>query len=134
MRKFNVNVNGNNYVVEVEELTDGAAPVAVPAYTAPAPAPAPAAPRKAAPAPAPAPAAAPSAAVSGGTPLKCPIPGKILKLLVANGAKVAKNQKVLILEAMKMENDIVAPADGVITFVAKEGDDVVSQQDLAIIK
>ena len=41
MRKFNVNVNGNNYVVEVEELTDGAAPVAVPAYTAPAPAPAP---------------------------------------------------------------------------------------------
>ena len=134
MRKFNVNVNGNNYVVEVEELTDGAAPVAVPVYTAPAPAPAPAAPRKVAPAPAPAPAAAPSAAVSGGTPLKCPMPGKILKLLVANGAKVAKNQKVLILEAMKMENDIVAPADGVITFVAKEGDDVVSQQDLAIIK
>lgn len=132
MRKFNVNVNGNNYVVEVEELTDGAAPVAVPAYTAPAPAPA--APRKTAPAPAPAPAAASSAAVSGGTPLKCPMPGKILKLLVANGTKVAKNQKVLILEAMKMENDIVAPADGVITFVAKEGDDVVSQQDLAIIK
>ena len=134
MRKFNVNVNGNYYVVEVEELTDVAAPVAVPAYTAPAPAPAPAAPRKTAPAPAPAPAAASSAAVSGGTPLKCPMPGKILKLLVANGAKVAKNQKVLILEAMKMENDIVAPADGVITFVAKEGDDVVSQQDLAIIK
>lgn len=134
MRKFNVNVNGNYYVVEVEELTDGAAPVTVPAYTAPAPAPAPAAPRKTAPADALAPAAASSAAVSGGTPLKCPMPGKILKLLVANGAKVAKNQKVLILEAMKMENDIVAPADGVITFVAKEGDDVVSQQDLAIIK
>ena len=98
MRKFNVNVNGNSYVVEVEEI--GAA------ETAPA----------------------------GGTALKCPMPGKILKSLVKDGDKVTKNQKVLVLEAMKMENDIVAPTDGVISLLVKEGDDVVSQQDLAVIK
>ena len=62
------------------------------------------------------------------------MPGKILKSLVKDGDKVTKNQKVLVLEAMKMENDIVAPADGVISLLVKEGDDVVSQQDLAVIK
>ena len=105
MRKFNVNVNGNSYVVEVEEI--GAAETA-PAATSVAPAPA-AAPAKTAPA--------------GGTALKCPMPGKILKSLVKDGDKVTKNQKVLVLEAMKMENDIVAPTDGVISLLVKEGDD-----------
>ena len=116
MRKFNVNVNGNSYVVEVEEI--GAAET-TPVVTSSAPAPA-AAPIKTAPA--------------GGTALKCPMPGKILKTLVKDGDKVTKNQKVLVLEAMKMENDIVSPADGVISLLVKEGDDVVSQQDLAVIK
>ena len=84
---------------------------------------------------APAPAAAPAkTAPAGGTALKCPMPGKILKSLVKDGDKVTKNQKVLVLEAMKMENDIVAPTDGVISLLVKEGDDVVSQQDLAVIK
>ena len=117
MRKFNVNVNGNNYVVEVEEI--GGAAVTAPAATDAAPAPA-AAPAKTAPV--------------GGTALKCPMPGKILKTLCKDGDKVIKNQKVLVLEAMKLENDIVAPADGVISLLVKEGDDVVSQQDLAVIK
>lgn len=117
MRKFNVNVNGNSYVVEVEEIgTDSVAPAPV-AATAPAPA---AAPVKTAPA--------------GGTALKCPMPGKILKTLCKDGDKVTKNQKLLVLEAMKMENDVVAPADGVVTLLVKEGDDVVSRQDLAVIK
>lgn len=62
------------------------------------------------------------------------MPGKILKTLVKDGDKVTKNQKVLVLEAMKMENDIVSPSDGVISLLVKEGDDVVSQQDLAVIK
>ena len=116
MRQFNVNVNRNSSVVEVEEI--GAAETA-PAATSVAPAPV-AAPAKTAPA--------------GGTALKCPMPGKILKSLVKDGDKVTKNQKVLVLEAMKMENDIVAPTDGVISLLVKEGDDVVSQQDLAVIK
>lgn len=117
MRKFNVNVNGNSYVVEVEEIgTDSVASAPV-AATAPTPA---AAPAKTAPA--------------GGTALKCPMPGKILKTLCKDGDKVTKNQKLLVLEAMKMENDVVSPADGVITLLVKEGDDVVSQQDLAVIK
>ena len=126
MRKFNVNVNGNSYVVEVEEI-GGAAPVVT---AAPVAAAAPVATPAAAPAAAPAPKAAPT----GGTPLKCPMPGKILKVLVKDGEVVAKNQKIFVLEAMKMENDIVANADGAISLLVKEGDDVNSQQDLAVIK
>lgn len=117
MRKFNVNVNGNMYVVEVEETTEGA--VAAPIQAAPV---APAAPATAKP------------VVAGGTALKSPMPGKILKLLCKDGDNVAKNQKVAVLEAMKMENDIVAPIDGTISFTVKEGDDVNSQQDIAFIK
>ena len=128
MRKFNVNVNGNSYVVEVEEVgAENTAPVVSPVNAVAPAAPAPVA-KPAAPAPAPKP------AVTGGTTLKCPMPGKVLKLLCKDGDKVAKNQRVLLLEAMKMENDIVAPADGIITYIAKEGEDVVSQQDLAVIK
>ena len=126
MRKFNVNVNGNSYVVEVEEI-GGAAPVVT---AAPVAAAAPVATPAAAPAAAPAPKAAPT----GGTSLKCPMPGKILKVLVKDGEVVAKNQKIFVLEAMKMENDIVANADGAISLLVKEGDDVNSQQDLAVIK
>ena len=126
MRKFNVNVNGNSYVVEVEEI-GGAAPVVT---AAPVAAAAPVATPVAAPAAAPAPKAAPT----GGTSLKCPMPGKILKVLVKDGEVVAKNQKIFVLEAMKMENDIVANADGAISLLVKEGDDVNSQQDLAVIK
>ena len=126
MRKFNVNVNGNSYVVEVEEI-GGAAPVVT---AAPVAAAAPVATPAAAPAAAPAPKAAPT----GGTSLKCPMPGKILKVLVKDGEVVAKNQKIFMLEAMKMENDIVANADGAISLLVKEGDDVNSQQDLAVIK
>ena len=126
MRKFNVNVNGNSYVVEVEEI-GGAAPVVT---AAPVAAAAPVVAPVAAPAAAPAPKAAPT----GGTSLKCPMPGKILKVLVKDGEVVAKNQKIFVLEAMKMENDIVANADGAISLLVKEGDDVNSQQDLAVIK
>lgn len=114
MRKFNVNVNGNSYSVEVEEVGGS------PAVSAPVAA------------PAPAPAAKPS--VSGGTVVKAPMPGKVLKLALSNGATVKKGEKVLILEAMKMENDINAPADGAVTYLVKEGDDVVSGSELAVIK
>lgn len=135
MRKFNIKVNGQAYEVEVEEVAGGFAPApVVPVAAAPAPAVAPvAAPAtekaeaKAAPAP------APVAAPAGGTQLKAPMPGTVIDFKATNGAAVKKGQTVLILEAMKMENEIVAPADGVITFVASKGASVNTDDLLAVI-
>ena len=135
MRKFNIKVNGQAYEVEVEEVAGGfaSAPV-VPVAAAPAPAVAPVA------APAPekaeakaAPAPAPVAAPAGGTQLKAPMPGTVIDFKATNGAAVKKGQTVLILEAMKMENEIVAPVDGVITFVASKGASVNTDDLLAVI-
>lgn len=122
MRKFNVNVNGNSYVVEVEEVgasASASAPVAAPAPVAAAPAPAPA--------------AAPVAKPAGGTSLKSPMPGTILKINLNNGATVKKGDVVLVLEAMKMENDIVAPADGTLTYLVNQGATVETGTELAVI-
>ena len=135
MRKFNIKVNGQAYEVEVEEVAGGFAPApVVPVAAAPAPAVAPVA------APAPekaevkaAPAPAPVAAPAGGTQLKAPMPGTVIDFKATNGATVKKGQTVLILEAMKMENEIVAPADGVITFVASKGASVNTDDLLAVI-
>ena len=111
MRKFIVNVNGNSYEVEVDEVAANgsvaAAPKAAPAPAAAAPA------QKAAPAPA--------AAPAGGTPVKAPMPGNVIDIKVANGASVKKGDVVVILEAMKMENEIFAPCDGVATVVSSKG-------------
>lgn len=135
MRKFNIKVNGQAYEVEVEEVAGGFAPApVVPVAAASAPAVAPVA------APAPekaevkvAPAPAPVAAPAGGTQLKAPMPGTVIDFKATNGAAVKKGQTVLILEAMKMENEIVAPADGVITFVASKGASVNTDDLLAVI-
>ena len=135
MRKFNIKVNGQAYEVEVEEVAGGFAPApVVPVASAPAPAVAPVA------APAPekaevkaAPAPAPVAAPAGGTQLKAPLPGTVIDFKATNGAAVKKGQTVLILEAMKMENEIVAPVDGVITFVASKGASVNTDDLLAVI-
>lgn len=135
MRKFNIKVNGQAYEVEVEEVAGGFAPApVVPVAAAPAPAEAPVA------APAPekaevkaAPAPVPVAAPAGGTQLKAPMPGTVIDFKATNGAAVKKGQTVLILEAMKMENEIVAPADGVITFVASKGASVNTDDLLAVI-
>lgn len=133
MRKFNIKVNGQAYEVEVEEVEGGFAPApVVPVAAAPAPAVAPVAapaPEKAEAKAAPAPVAAPA----GGTQLKAPMPGTVIDFKATNGAAVKKGQTVLILEAMKMENEIVAPADGVITFVASKGASVNTDDLLAVI-
>ena len=114
MRKFNIKVNGQAYEVEVEEVAGGFAPApVVPVAAAPAP--------------------APVAAPAGGTQLKAPMPGTVIDFKATNGAAVKKGQTVLILEAMKMENEIVAPADGVITFVASKGASVNTDDLLAVI-
>ncbi len=133
MRKFNIKVNGQAYEVEVEEVAGGFAPApVVPVAAAPAPVAAPVAapaPEKAEAKAAPAPVAAPA----GGTQLKAPMPGTVIDFKATNGAAVKKGQTVLILEAMKMENEIVAPVDGVITFVASKGASVNTDDLLAVI-
>ena len=118
MRKFKVTVNGTLYNVEVEEEGFRVAPAAPPApaaAAAPAPAAPPAAPtppRAAAAAPA-APAAAPAIA-AGDTPLSAPMPGKVTEILKKAGDKVGKGETILLLEAMKMQNEIGAPVSGTI--------------------
>ena len=111
--KYKVTLNGRTYEVEVEA---GKA-MLLDEYEAIAPAPVAAAPVAAAPA---APAAAPAApAVTGsGEAVNAPMPGTILKVNVANGQAVKAGQVLVVLEAMKMENEIMAPKDGTITAVA----------------
>ncbi len=115
MRKFNITVNGVSYEVEVEEVGAGfAAPVAPVAPVAAAPVAA--APKAAAPAPAAAPKAA-AAPVANGLKVVSPMPGTILDVKVSVGAAVKKGDVLMVLEAMKMENEIVAPEDGTVAQV-----------------
>lgn len=114
MKTYNVTVNGVTYAVQVEEVGAVAAPAAA---TAPAAAPAPAATPAAAPA-VPAPAAAPKATgAQGATAVKAPMPGNVMKVNVKVGDTVNKGDTVVVVEAMKMENDIPAPVDGVVASV-----------------
>ena len=115
MRNFIVTVNGKQYEVGVEEVGG----VAV-QQTAPAAAPA-------------APAPATPSAPQNGTKVLSPFPGLIKSLAVANGAKVKKDQPILVLEAMKMDNDITAPCDGTVTFQVTKGANVESDAVLAVI-
>lgn len=120
MKHFNITVNGAAYDVTVEELAAGAAPVAA----------APAAP-KAAPAPAAAPkAAAPAAA--GAVSVKAPMPGNILDVKVSVGAAVKAGQVLVILEAMKMENEIVAPQDGTVAGINCAKGETVNVDDVLV--
>lgn len=122
MKRFNITVNGKAYDVAVEEVGGAAAPVqAAPVQAAPA----------AAPSAAPAPAAAPA---GEGTKVKAPMTGNILDVKVSVGDTVSTGQVLFVLEAMKMENDIVAPCSGKVTSVCtKKGDSVNSDDVLATI-
>lgn len=114
MRKFNVNVNGTLYEVEVDEIQAGAA--AAPARKPiPAAAPKAAAPKAATPKAAP---ARPAAAPAGAETVKAPMPGNILEVRVKDGQSVQAGDVLFILEAMKMENEIMAPAAGIVSGVA----------------
>ena len=104
MKKYNVTVNGTAYEITLE-VVDAADVKATPA---PAAAPAPAA------TPAP---AAPAPAANGGETVSSPMPGTILDVKVQNGAVVKQGDVLMILEAMKMENEIVAPCDGTVASV-----------------
>ena len=112
MKKYRVTVNGTVYEIELEELT-GAAPSAPAAPTAPAPA----------------------AAPAGGEQVTSPMPGTILAVNVANGSAVKKGDVLMILEAMKMENEIMCPCDGKIASVnTSKGSSVESGTLLCVIQ
>lgn len=123
MKKYLINVNGKSYEVEVTEIADNNvnyAPVNV----------APQAPQ----APQPAPAKASGSANVSGTEVTAPMPGTILKVNVAVGDSVNEGDAVVVLEAMKMENDIPAPCSGKVVAVnTKQGDSIESGDVLVVI-
>ena len=101
MKAYKVTVNGTAYEITLEAID--AADV------------------KAAPAAAAAPVSAPAAAPAGGETVNAPMPGNVLDIKVANGASVKKGDVLIILEAMKMENEIMAPCDGTVNVVVTKG-------------
>jgi biotin carboxyl carrier protein len=101
MKAYKVTVNGTAYEITLEAID--AADV------------------KAAPAVAAAPVSAPAAAPAGGETVNAPMPGNVLDIKVANGATVKKGDVLIILEAMKMENEIMAPCDGTVNVVVTKG-------------
>ena len=107
MKKYQVTVNGTAYEVEIELVSDDGKTVAA-APSAPA---APAAPATPAP-------AAPSAAPAEGNTVTSPMPGTILEINVAVGKAVKSGDVLMVLEAMKMENEIMAPCDGTVTAIS----------------
>lgn len=121
MSKYLITVNGGSYEVTVEEI-GGVAPVAVAPAAPSAPAAAPAAP---------APKAAPVAA--GSETVSAPMPGNILSVNVAAGQSVKAGDVMLILEAMKMENEILAPRDGVVAQVAVSKGATVNTGDTLVV-
>ena len=107
MKKFNITVNGNAYEVGIEEVKGAAAP---------------------------APKAAPAPAAAGDTTVSAPMPGKIVKLVASVGQTVNAGDVLLILEAMKMQNEITAPAAGTVkSFAVNAGDSVKPGQAMVIL-
>lgn len=117
MRNFVVVIDGKSYSVGVEEVGEGenVAPVVTKV------------------APQAAPAAVPAPVSASGVKVVSPFPGLIKKLLFENGATVKKDEPIIVLEAMKMDNDITAPCDGKITYQVVKGANVESDAVLAVI-
>ena len=120
LKKYRVTVNGQTYDVGVEEMGGSSVPAAAPAASASAPA-----------APIPASAApAPSAGgASGAGTIKAPMPGTVLGVKVSAGQLVKRGDVLLILEAMKMENEICAQGDGTVTQVRVQAGTTVNTGD-----
>ena len=121
MRKFNITVNGITYEVDVEEVggAQSSAPVAAPVA-------------QAAPVAAPAPKPAPAAAPAGATKVVAPMPGTVVSVKVNVGDKVTKDTVVAILEAMKMENEIYAGADGTVAGISAPAGTSVNTGDVIV--
>ena len=127
MKNYRITVNGTAYDVAVEELGQGAV-AAAPVAAAPAPAVAPVA-------TAPVAAAAPKASgTEGSVKVAAPMPGKILGVKASVGQAVKKGDVIIVLEAMKMENEVVAPEDGTVASInVSEGANVESGDVLATL-
>lgn len=117
MHIYHVNVNGMTYEVKVEEIEQGKNPAAQPATAAKA---------EAAPKAAPAPQA-------GTTQVKAPIAGTILSVNVTEGKSVKRGDVLMILEAMKMENEIMSPVDGVVSSVMVAKGSSVNSGDILVV-
>lgn len=115
MRKFIISVNGNSYEVEVEEIAGGESKRPAEPSVSPTPVAAPA--PKAAPAPAPKEEKKEVVVSDGQEIVEAPMPGNIWKIEVKEGDKVKAGDILLILEAMKMENEILAPRDGIVASI-----------------
>ena len=115
MKKFNITVNGTAYEVEVEEVraAGAAAPAAAPKAAAPA--------------------AAPKAAAAGERSVDAPMPGKIVEVKVSVGQSVKAGDTLLILEAMKMQNEIAADADGTVKAINVTAGQSVKVRDSLVI-
>ena len=121
MKRFLIKINGKTYDAEVEVVgTSASAPVAAPAPAA--------APHAAAPAPVAAPAAAPAA--GGSANVTSPLPGTVLRLCKNTGDAVAAGEVVMIVESMKMENEVVAPEGGRIASIAVAAGSAINTGDL----
>ena len=116
MKNYRITVNGKTYEVTVEETGATATPVAPAQVAAPAPAAAPASP----------------AVPAGAEKVTAPMPGTVLAVKVSVGQAVKKGETVVLLEAMKMENEIPAPRDGVIASIAVNKGASVQSGDLLL--
>ncbi|WP_455543882.1 biotin/lipoyl-containing protein [Intestinibacter sp.] len=125
IKQYNVTVNGNLYKVEVEEVGSAVSDIQQAAPVAPKAVPTP---KKAAPAPK---KTAPVA--TGGATVQAPMPGKVLDVKTSVGAQVKNGDVLLILEAMKMENEIVANADGTIQSIEVSTGSNVNAGDVLIV-
>lgn len=114
MKKYRVNVNGNDYEIAIELIDEAEAKASAPVKAA---------------------TPAPSITPSNGEKITSPMPGNILSVNVSNGETVKKGQTLMILEAMKMENEILSPIDGTIVSVnTTKGATVESGTLLCVIK
>ena len=112
MKKYRVKVNGNIYEIELEEIkTQGGSPAEAETASSEAAAP-----------------------VSDGEQVVSPMPGNILSVNVGDGASVKKGDVLMVLEAMKMENEIMAPVSGVVSGVVPKGSAVETGTVLCVIK
>ncbi|MDY3042052.1 acetyl-CoA carboxylase biotin carboxyl carrier protein subunit [Streptococcus pluranimalium] len=126
LRKFQISVDGKEYLVEMEEIGGTPAPAAAPSPSpAVAPASAPVAEKPVEPTPVPPASSAPA----GADALAAPMPGTILKVLVNVGDSVSENQPLMILEAMKMENEIVASSAGTVSAIHVSAGQMVNPGD-----
>ena len=128
MRKFIINVNGNSYEVEVEEVSNSGVTErpAAPKTVSPAPQPS-------APAPQPKTEKKEIAVSQGQEVVEAPMPGTILSVNVKEGDTVKSGDILLILEAMKMENEILAPRDGVVASIATSASALVNTGDKLVV-